>query len=399
MIHQPHKTHYFQSRSEYIQTNDAYGGWVNGVFTLKHLPGRVFVLGPAQSIQGVRHLIGIQSQPLQIPRAEWGAGSESTQWLPWVQRDIPPRSWVRILKGSLCYTGDLAYVVGSARETDALLIAVVPRIHQLPRGDEMMAREGSKTAKQKGKRRKQQVGGRKAARLPRNLFDPDTMSVHFGRTAVRALPFTDKVDFINIFADKYANQVAGPDANTDNPVALDLPGFDWADVLIPQENVYQFDQQLFYHGLLVLPIYSYGAVENVAVPAIDEVVPFAESGIDPVRINSLLSQLHWQAGDCVSRAHELFKLEDVQMDKESVSAFRVQVEEKINTTLLLPMKELQRKFFAGDGVIVIAGSHKGQIGTVLHEEDAILHVLTDYLGNYISAVSCSVSFIADIDLV
>src|ERR1700737_1849183 len=115
-----------------------------------------------------------------------------------------PRSWVRILKGSLRYTGDLAYVVGSARETDALLIAVVPRIRQLPRGDEMMAREGSKTAKQKGKRRKQQVGGRKAARLPRNLFDPDTMSVHFGRTAVRALPFTDKVDFINIFADKYA---------------------------------------------------------------------------------------------------------------------------------------------------------------------------------------------------
>ena len=297
------------------------------------------------------------------------------------------------MKGSLRYTGDLAYVVGSARETDALLIAVVPRIHRSTRADEM---EGSKTAKQKGKRRKQQVGGRKAAR---NLFDPDTMSVHFGQAAVRALPFADKVDFINIFADKYANQAASPDANTNNPVALDLPGFNLADVLIPQENVYQFnDQQLFYRGLLVLPIYSYGAVEIVAVPAIDEVVPFAESGIDPVRINSLLSQLHWQPGDCVSRAHELFKLEDIQMDKESVSAFRMQVEEKIDTTLLLPMKELQRKFFAGDRVIVIAGSHKGQLGTVLREEDAILHVLTDHLGNYVSAVNCSVSFIADIDL-
>jgi len=157
------------------------------------------------------------------------------------------------------------------------------------------------------------------------------------------------VDFINIFADKYANQAAGPMPTPTTQLRLTCLVLTGADVSIPQENIYQFDQQLFYRGLLVLPIYSYGAVENVAVPAIDEVVPFAESGIDPVRINSLLSQLHWQAGDCVSHAHELFKLEDVQMDKESVSAFRVQVEEKIDTTLLLPMKELRRKFFAGDG--------------------------------------------------
>lgn len=392
MIRQPHKTHYFRTRFEYIRTNDAYEGWVESVFTLKHLPGRVFVLAPPQYIKAVRHLTGIQSQPHHIPRAEWGAGSDSTQWLPWLQCDIPPRTWVRISKGSLRYTGDLAYVVGSARETDALLIAVVPRIRQSPREDRMMAQEGSKTAQQKGKQRRQQVGGRKAARLPCNLFD---MSVRFGQTAVKALPFTDQVDFINIFADKYANQASGPDANTNNPVALDLPSFDWADVLISGENVYQFDQQLFYRGLLILPIYSYGAVEVVAVPPIDEVVPFAESGIDPGRINSLLSQLHWRAGDRVGRAHELFILDDIQMDKESVSAFRV---EEIDIALLLPMKELRRKFFAGDGVIVIAGSHKGQIGTVLHEEDGVLHVLTDDLGNYVSAVNYSVPFIAGIDL-
>ena len=398
--HQAHKTHYFRSRLEDLVKNNAYAGWLKEVFTLRHLPGRVFAIGSAQIIPAVLHLVGIRSQPVHIPRAEWGGGVDSATFLPWIRHDIPPCSWVRISKGGLRYAGDLAYVVGSANTTDAMLIAIVPRIRQLPQEDKMIARKGSKTAMHKGKR-PQKVGGWKTTRLPPKLFEPDTMSVRFGQMAVGALPFTDTAGFKSIFVDKYANQVVSRGPNTDDsPVALDLDDFHWANILISGENIYSFDGQLFYRGLLILPIYSYAVVEKVTVPAVDEVVTFAESGIDPVRINRLLSQLHWQVGDHVSRADELYKVEDIQMDLESVSVSASKVQhptaEGVAISISLPMKELRRKFFSGDGVIVVAGSHKGLTGSVLRERDGILHVLTDDFGNSVSKVNCSVFFIANL---
>jgi hypothetical protein len=342
---------------------------------LAYLPGRIFVLSPAKTISGVGLLVGIQSQPTLIPRAEWGCDQD---FLPWISRDIPPQSWVRISKGGLRYTEDLAYVLGSARDTDALLIAVVPRIHQLLQEHEIFTRE----RKQRGKWRKREVSGPKATRLSPTLFDPDTMSARFGQNAVEAVPLVEEEDFINAFANKYANRVVTRDPNTKERVVshvpLNLANFRWANLPFPQENIYQFDDHLFYRGLLILPIYSYGAMEKIAVPPVNEVVPFAEAGIDPPRINHLLSQLHWQAGDHITRADVLYELVDIQLELGSVSAFEVQysrIEERTVGSILLPLNELQRKFMSGDGVIVVAGSHKGLTGLVLREEDGILRVL------------------------
>jgi hypothetical protein len=398
-IHQAHKTNSVASRFQKICKSDAHAGWVSEVFTLAYLPGRIFVFGPAKTISGVGLLVGIQSRPTLIPRAEWGYDQD---FLPWIDRDIPPQSWVRISKGGLRYAGDLGYVLGSARDTDALLIAVVPRIRQSLQEHEIFTRE----RKQRGKRRKREVFGPKATRLPPTLFDPDTISVRFGQNAVEAVPLAEEEDFINAFADKYAYRVVTQDPNTKERVVsrvpLNLDSFDWANSPIPQENVYQFDDHLFYRGLLILPIYSYGAVEKIEVPPVDEVIPFAESGIDPLRINRLLSQLHWQAGDHVSRADALYELVDIQLELGTVSAFEVQysrIEMRTMGSIPLPLNELQRKFMSGDGVIVVAGSHKGLTGLVLREGDGICHVLADDLGNSVSRVNCSVSSIADVDLV
>jgi hypothetical protein len=63
---------------------------------------------------------------------EWGAGRHSSLFLPWVINPISAAAWVRILKHIQPYFGNLAYVVGSVVETNIMLIAVIPRIHQTP---------------------------------------------------------------------------------------------------------------------------------------------------------------------------------------------------------------------------------------------------------------------------
>jgi len=53
---------------------------------------------------------------------------------------------------------------------------------------------------------------------------------------------------------------------------------------------------------------------------------------------------------------------------------------------LLPLNSLQRKFSVNDGVLIVAGVHKGLTGSVLRDDGGILHVLTDKDGSYVSIV-------------
>jgi len=180
------------------------------VFALNHLPGRIFVLAPSQHIDSLHKTSGILSQPVQIPRTEWGAGGHSSLFLPWVTNPISAAAWVRISKHNQPYFGDLAYVVGSAVETDVMLIAVVPRIRQTPRLEEMMdvvSKEAGEIGKRRGKGRKQAGRGRgkgKASVLPPVLFDPETMLARFGTAAVKVSAVEEKdplKNFAEIFAE------------------------------------------------------------------------------------------------------------------------------------------------------------------------------------------------------
>jgi hypothetical protein len=241
-----------------------------------------------------------------------------------------------------------------------------------------------------------------------SLFNPDAIITRFGDTAINALPFEETRGFMDVFADKFADRVVLRDPSNNKRVTtrgpLDLSDFDWADIPMPQESVYQFKGRLFYRRLLILPIYSYGAVEFVTVPPIDQVIPFAESNIDSVHVNRLLSQLHWQIGDRVSHADGLYQLKDIQIENGSVSAIRIQYPPANETTMGSPlvdlsMNELQRKFLSGDNVVVVAGLHKGLTGSVLRDEDGILHILTDDDGDYVSMPNHSTLFITDVHFV
>ena len=382
------------------------------MFALNHLPGRIFVLAPSQHIDSLHKTSGILSQPVQIPRTEWGAGGHSSLFLPWVTNPISAAAWVRISKHNQPYFGDLAYVVGSAVETDVMLIAVVPRIRQTPRLEEMMdvvSKEAGEIGKRRGKGRKQAGRGRgkgKASVLPPVLFDPETMLARFGTAAVKVSAVEEK-DPLKNFAEIFAERVVTRDPDTNKRVVSlvhhDLVGFGkfhWAVTPVTGENIYQFGGQVFYRGLLILPIYSYGVVERVTVPPVDQVIPFTESNIDPVHINRLLSQLHWRIGDRVARADGLYELQDIQMDIGLAACILIAKTNSATASMvqLFCPNELRRKFLAGDDVVVVAGLHKGLTGSVLNDDEGILRVLMDKSGTYVSTSGSTYSRLTVADL-
>jgi ribosomal protein L24 len=333
------------------------------VFTLKYLPGRIFVFAPAKTIEAVATLVGLP-KPWQVPRSEWVTKGSSPLFLPWTRQRVNVRSWVRICQKGSSYCGDLGYVVGSSGTTDGLFVAVVPRIHHIPR------QEGLDKKKGKGKGKRPVRRGDTLA-----LFDPDVMEARFGSDVVKAFGVDDKEDFVSIFEDKKINHAP-----------LNVVGFDWADLpIFPGHYVYLFDRQLFYHGLLLMPIFAFATVDVVAIPTSYEITPFVQSSIDPACIDRLVSQLHWRAGDRVSCGDEIYVLEDVQLDNGSVlaSPHQYHTTEKLHL-VQIPINELQRKFFVGDDVVVLEGVFKGMTGSVLNEEDGTLNILTKDDGTYVS---------------
>lgn len=371
-----YKTEYFVSRLSHIQNDERYAGWIKFVFTLKFLLGRVFVLGPDTTIPGIRHLAGIKSYPVQIPRSDWASGTDSTLFVPWMNNDIPPQSWVKIWQRGQTYFGDIAYVMGSARDTDCLVLALVPRI-----------RKEDKKGKGRGI-----FGGRKL-KVPRVLFNPDAIT-RYGQSAIEAVPFGER-DFASICKDLFFRRVCTHNPDTQEQVLSDEPvdfsSFDWAPGPIYQETAYLYKGHLFYRGLLIQIVHSYCAMEKVTVPAVDDVVLFAESGVDSARSGRLLSQLHWQIGDRVCHAEVLYSLTGIEIERGSVSAIRI-TDPPSPLEIELNIDEVQRIFFLGDGVVVLAGLHKGLTGLVLREDDGILHILTNNDdGNYVSVPSQWVS--------
>lgn len=124
-----------------------------------------------------------------------------------------------------------------------MVIAIVPHIHQTPPVNNI---EGTG----KGERKINTSGKRKvkAPILPPILFNAEAMVKCFGQNMVNALPIQEQ-GFL-IFADKFTERVVTYNSNTNKRVVrevpLDLTGFDWSDMPTSEENIYQFDGQLFY---------------------------------------------------------------------------------------------------------------------------------------------------------
>jgi hypothetical protein len=155
---------------------------------------------------------------------------------------------------------------------------------------------------------------------------------------------------------------------------------------------YHLGGKVFYCGLLILPIYGYGAVEGVVVSSANEIVTFAESNIDSIAINRLLSQLHWQVGDHFRQGDQTYQLEDIQLEHGRVSVF--QLPGRLQPMVLsLAANELRRSFRVGDRVVVLAGLNKGRIGFVLREHYGRLFILITDDGSEVSNLAgCTLSY-------
>jgi len=70
--------------------------------------------------------------------------------------------------------------------------------------------------------------------------------------------------------------------------------------IVGDKNYYIFQGQKFEQGVLVLNLYALGCVTQEYDPPKDEVVPFAELGIDTQAINTYLMQLHLHISDQVT---------------------------------------------------------------------------------------------------
>jgi hypothetical protein len=166
------------------------------------------------------------------------------------------------------------------------------------------------------------------------------MVVRFG-DAVMAFHIADGQGFSEVFTNRFSNWV------TNKGAILDVTEFDWVEGHLSQRSMYQFEGELFYCGLAILPIYGYSAVERVVVPLSEEVVAFAKSHINSIGINSLLSQLHWQEGDHFRCVDGIYQLADVQLYSGCALAFRFPAEPN-RIAQLFPLNELRRACFIGD---------------------------------------------------
>jgi hypothetical protein len=177
------------------------------------------------------------------------------------------------------------------------------------------------------------------------------MVVRFGSKKVYTITAGQKeaenteISLMNIFSKQFAQRVVIRDPSMNEPVMsrlpLDLTEFEWADP-IARDTIYQFERNLFYRGLLILPIYGYGTMEEIPLPTVDDLILFAESNIDTICINRLLSQLLWQPGDTVCRGNERYEVVDIQVGHGSVSVREAQYLSSPvdHPTLQLPINEL-----------------------------------------------------------
>jgi hypothetical protein len=108
-----------------LRQDACFATWFGEVFTLHYLLGQIFVLAPAKTIKALGHLVGIISKPWQVPCSEWDTHYSSPLFLLWSRWHINVQSWVRISKKGVSYYGNFAFVMGLAKTTNALVVAVV----------------------------------------------------------------------------------------------------------------------------------------------------------------------------------------------------------------------------------------------------------------------------------
>jgi hypothetical protein len=368
LIIKPRRANFLRESVLSLRSTDAYKPWVANAFTVPHLPGRLFVFGPAEFISRVRSNRMINSQPVLVPRSEWAHGIQSPLFTAWGSRRIQVGFWVRILAGGT-YHGDLGYVIGSSTVSDRLLVAVVPRISYTAAVQATAKRTDAQSSGPPAKRQKH------ARAVQPALFNRDRAVLIFGSDSVQ----TCRVPASGIraaFEGKFPSLTMRTEGAEEEELHIDLEDFivlnHLGSAVGVRQEIHKFRRKFYFHGLCILPIYAYGAVEPSTTRTASEITPFAESYIDPGPVDAILSQLHWQAGDRVLHVadNSVYQIADVQLVSESVTLTCP------DGVIHLPPLQLRRHFKLGDDLVVLAGSGKGRTGQVVFIGTDLVTILT-----------------------
>lgn len=332
------------------------------VLTLRHLPGRVFVVASYDEIRVIRILAGIRSEPYLLPTSDW---NHPSLFQPWSIRSIAVGSWMKIFIPGI-YKGDLAYIVGVSKLTDCILAAVVPRLP--PPSHSTLPKSRRAVAKSKAS------PSRRIRAIPA-LFEPRQFqglsqaneSHPFGRIEskdVQCFPAGSAI-LQQIFDNRFTSR------NVDD--ALETVAFNFQE----DECIYLYRKRYYLRGLCILPVYGCGALEPAPIPSTLPMTPFAESKIDSPHIDPVFSQSLWQQGDRLSDSHNVPHIIcNINMVERSVGVRPTYDIDNVGS-FDVPMQEMRRRFRVGDEVMVSAGSNKGRYGLVNFQVNDELTILAD----------------------
>lgn len=268
----------------------------------------------------------ISRKPVPITEDEFRALSEDKK----VQ--CPPGGWVRLLKGG--YKNDLAYVLQGSEERKGVTVAVVPRIRM--QAEQICFDENNcKSVLENSKKRKA------ADAKPRPLaalFDDALIRRYYGTQSV-----------------------------------------------VSQGDSFIFEKRTYHRGLLIITVQPHVALTLESSPSTDALIPFAESCIDPRRVDLCLSRSNWRKGDVLILRGENFdgtkcELVSLHNDVQTATVRLIRVKgDVLGQDMLMEVSfdRLCRAYDLGDVVIVIAGRHSGRRGMISQISDDMISIIED----------------------
>jgi transcription elongation factor len=209
-------------------------------------------------------------------------------------------SWVRFRHGE--HKGDLAIVISESQTNDSVSVATIPRI---PMGLSLST----------GKRQR-------PAPVRAALFDPKIVEMVYGRGSVTQV-----------------------------------------------QDRYRFKKRTYLNGLLLLDDQAVSNLNTEPHPSLDEVIPFREAQLPAIK-NHCMDTLKWesirnvwQRGDCVQvSSGELSPLqgrvESLDFEVWSAAVQGNWTDDNKLSIQDIPLNCLERRIFAGDSVLVVAGRSK-----------------------------------------
>lgn len=328
------------------------------VFSVPALPGRLFIFTSAKLITLALRTVRIYATPTLIPREEW----YGDKTLPWAHSHWEVGSLLKIQRGR--YHGSLAYVVGSSKDNDAIIVAVVPRLttEDFHRTTPQTKRPRLDHAAPPLTERKIKMQWKEA------LFSPENTERLEQERRSSVKPSTKTED-----TNKKCALIKHSDGSIlSRRLGVGAGDVEWLIHPSSEDPVYEYRRQFFYRSLLILRLDGHRSVESTLAVTTKAIEPFVLSRIH-VSFDQLLSQMSWKSGQLTKgKEGALYRIITPHLDQREADVVTAEGEP---LSMVMRMDQLCPHFVIGDEVIVLVGQYKDRWGFVLVNEGSFVTIL------------------------